>query len=92
MASDWKLIYPKTHLSLSKGRNMKCLFGQHVYILLIIILNDNVLLTNIHSRWLDIGQGQFCEANVQAAIFTKTNLVDLPACGFNYKIVIKVLY
>ena len=38
---------------------------------LVIVLNNFVLLTNIRSRWLDIGQGLFCEANIQPSWLNK---------------------
>ena len=60
-----------------------------------------MLLTNIRSRWLDIGQALFCEANTQLSSPNKLDWFAhlssqsenricfiLPAQGFNHKIVI----
>ena len=70
-------------------------------VLIIIVINDYALLTNIQSRCLDIGQALFCEANTQLSSPNKLDwfahlssqlehriCFTLPTHGFNHKIVI----
>ena len=73
----------------------------HKVLIIIIVKNDYALLTNIRSRWLDIGQALFCEANTQLSSPNKldwfahlSSLSEHRICfillahGFNPKIVI----
>ena len=73
----------------------------HKVLIIIIVKNDYALLTNIRSRWLDIGQALFCEANTQLSSPNKLDWFAhlssqlehricfiLPAHGLKYKIVI----
>ena len=115
----WNFIYTKTHLSLSKNKIKhklallkqyempfwkRCL-ASSTDVIIIIVINDYALLTNIRSRWLYIGQALFCKDNTQLSSPNKLGWFAhlrsqsehricfiLPARRFNHKITINMLY
>ena len=74
-------------------------------VIIIVVINDYALLTNIQARWLYISQALFCKANTQLSSSNKLGWFAhlssqsehricfiLPARRFNHKITINMLY
>ena len=70
LRQDTFLSSQRTKYSVTKPlqNNIKCLFGKDIHKVLITILNNYMLLTNIQSRWLDIGQALFLWGQYQAIL------------------------